>query len=103
MQTAPTQEMPIVALILLGVLGICLIIGFILWIVSMVKAFKAGDTLWGILTLLFGIPGLIWLFMNGQKKLGITWGLVAIIAGGCAGASFATLITLLPDAVPVPA
>ena len=57
----------------LGAIG-CLVF----YIIAIVKAFKAGDTLWGVLNIFIGICGLIWLFMNGQKKLGIYY-IVAIV------------------------
>ena len=60
---------------MMAILGSILIFGgalaaFILYIVSVVKAFKAGDTLWGVLNLILGL-GVIWFFLNGHKKLGI--------------------------------
>ncbi|NNE92472.1 MAG: hypothetical protein HKN23_12560 [Verrucomicrobiales bacterium] len=63
--------------------GILMLIGgvgsLVFWIISIVKAFKANDTLWGVLNIFIAICGLIWLYMNGQKKLGNYW-LLCIIA-----------------------
>lgn len=72
------------------------IASFVFYIIAIVKCFKAGDTLWGVLTIFLGIPGLIWLFMNGQKNLGIMWvlAIVASIVGSVlAGAGLAAMGT----------
>lgn len=61
--------------ILVAVGGIALLI---FWIMAIIKCFKAGDTLWGVLTIFLGIPGLIWFFMKGHKKLGIYW-IIALV------------------------
>lgn len=46
----------------------------ILWIVTLIKQFKSGDTVWGVLTIFFtAIPAIIWSFMKGRKGLGIWW------------------------------
>ncbi|MAS93878.1 MAG: hypothetical protein CMO55_11855 [Verrucomicrobiales bacterium] len=80
--------MAIIGGILAFVAGIaCLIF----WIMAIVKAFKAGDTLWGVLSIFIGICGLIYLFMKGQTKLAIYWIIAMVIAGigygiGMAGA-----------------
>lgn len=65
-----------------GLLLICALASFILYIVSVVKAFKAGDTLWGVLNLLLGL-GVIWFFLNGQKKLGMycVFAYIGIVVG----------------------
>ncbi|MDF1656962.1 MAG: hypothetical protein P1U58_05075 [Verrucomicrobiales bacterium] len=54
------------------------IAGLVIWIMTIVKAFKAKDTLWGVLSIFLPICGLIWLFMKGHKKLGIYW-IIAIV------------------------
>ncbi|MDF1824506.1 MAG: hypothetical protein P1U68_07675 [Verrucomicrobiales bacterium] len=54
------------------------IAGLVIWIMTIVKAFKAKDTLWGVLSIFLPICGLIWLFMKGHKKLAIYW-IVAIV------------------------
>ena len=53
--------------------GIGVIASLIIWIMTIIKCFKANDTLWGVLSIFIGICGLIWLFMNGHKKLGLYW------------------------------
>lgn len=51
----------------------------IIWIKTIIKCFKAQDTLWGILTILFSpLLGIIWLFMQGQKKPAVNW-IIAVI------------------------
>lgn len=61
----------------------------IFWIMAIVKAFKAGDTLWGVLSIFIGICALIYLFMKGQTKLGIYWIIAMVIAGIGYGMAFA--------------
>jgi len=52
----------------------------IIWIKTIIKCFKAQDTLWGILTILFSpLLGIIWLFMQGQKKPAINWIIAAVL------------------------
>lgn len=48
--------------------GIALLV---FWIMTLVKQFKSGQTLWGVLTIFIGILAPIWCFMNGHKSLGI--------------------------------
>ena len=67
----------ILGMILLGVAGLAC---FIFWIMAIVKAFQANDTTWGVLSIFINICGLIWLFMNGHKKLGIWWIICIILA-----------------------
>ncbi|MCB1203663.1 MAG: hypothetical protein KDN18_05345 [Verrucomicrobiae bacterium] len=43
----------------------------VFWIMTLVKEFKSGQTLWGVLTIFIGILAPIWCFMNGHKSLGI--------------------------------
>ena len=64
---------------LLAAVGI--IASIVIWIMTLIRAFKAGETLWGVLTIFFPIVGLIWLFMRGQAKLGIYWIIAAILGG----------------------
>ena len=53
---------------------------FVFWIISIIKPFKAGDTLWGVLNIFINpICGLIYFFMKGFKKLGIYWIIVLIL------------------------
>ena len=65
-----------------GIGGILVLVGmiasFVFYIIAIVKAFQANDTLWGVLNIFIGICGLIWLFLNGHKKLGIFY-IVAIL------------------------
>ena len=39
-------------------------------ILFLVQIFKTSGPVWGILSLLFGLPGLIWLFQNWQDGKG---------------------------------
>lgn len=75
------------------------IAGLVIWIMTIVKAFKAKDTLWGVLSIFLPICGLIWLFMKGHKQLGIYW-IVAIvvymIGAGIAAGSGAMQIPVQP-------
>lgn len=65
-----------------GILAFVGIIGsIVIFIMTIVKCFKAGDTLWGVLTIFFGLPGLIWLFMNNNTKLGVSWIVAGILTG----------------------
>tara|TARA_R110002096_G_scaffold44160_4_gene118813 strand:- start:3851 stop:4123 length:273 start_codon:yes stop_codon:yes gene_type:complete len=61
--------------ILIGVASIAMLV---FWIMTIVKAFKAKDTLWGVLSIFLPICALIWLFMKGHKKLAMYW-IVAIV------------------------
>lgn len=70
-------------------------------IITLVKAFKAGDVLWGVLTLIFGIPGLIWLFKNDEASLGKKYliatvlsiiGVVLVLTGAAAIESAKTTV-----------
>lgn len=100
MNSAPVENMPVVPLALMGVAVICFLVIFVVWIMTLVKQFKAGDTVWGILTILLQIPGLIWLFMNGPKKLAVIWLLMLLIGIGCYVGGFAGIFAALPDAAP---
>ncbi|MCG8600968.1 MAG: hypothetical protein MI807_12560 [Verrucomicrobiales bacterium] len=64
---------------LLAAVGI--IASLVIWIMGLIKAFKAGETLWGVLGIFFPIVLLIWLFIRGQAKLGILWIVAAVVAG----------------------
>ncbi|MBP84867.1 MAG: hypothetical protein CMO61_13565 [Verrucomicrobiales bacterium] len=50
----------------------------VIWIMAIVKAFKAKDTVWGVLSIFLPICALIWLFMKKQTKLAVYW-IVAIV------------------------
>lgn len=62
----------------------------VFWIMTLVKQFKSGETLWGVLSIFIGILAPIWCFMNGHKDLGIKFivafvvyliGFIIIMAG----------------------
>jgi len=60
----------------MAIIGTILALGggialLVFWIMTLVKQFKSGQTLWGVLTIFFGILAPIWCFMNGHKGLGI--------------------------------
>ena len=60
--------MLIIGLILVVLAGIAILV---FWIMTLIKQFKGGDTVWGVLTIFFGILAPIWCFMNNQKNLGM--------------------------------
>ncbi len=68
-------------LILGGILlAIACICGLILYIISLMKTFKSGETIWGVLTIFFSpLVPVIWGFMNNDKKLSINWIIVTIL------------------------
>ena len=79
--------MAILGSILAFVGGIALLV---FWIMTLIKQFKSGDTLWGVLSIFFGILAPIWCFMNGHKGLGMkfVYAIVAYLIGfGLLGAS----------------
>ncbi len=68
----------------MGIIGIILAAGggiaiFVFWIMTLIKQFKSGDTLWGVLSIFFPILAPIWCFMNGHKGLGMKF-VYAIVA-----------------------
>ena len=82
--------MAIVGIILCVAAGIAI---FVFWIMTLVKAFKANDTLWGVLSIFFPILAPIWCFINGHKGLGMKFvyaiivyvvGAVLLVIGGAA-------------------
>ena len=76
-----------------GLLAFVGIIGsIVIWIMTLVKCFKAGETLWGVLTIFFPIVGLIWLFVRKHAKLGVYWIIAGILAAIGYGMAFAPLI-----------
>ena len=77
--------------------GIAFIAIVILWIMSMVKAFKGGDVLWGVLALIFGLPGLIYFFVKGPKQLGIYWLIAAIILAVCGVLGGGGIMSMFPS------
>lgn len=56
---------------------------FVFWIMTLIKQFKSGDTLWGVLSIFFAILAPIWCFMNGHKGLGMkfVYAIIAYIIG----------------------
>lgn len=54
--------------ILAAIAGIAILV---FWIMTLIKQFKSGDTLWGVLSIFFAILAPIWCFMNGHKGLGM--------------------------------
>ena len=63
--------------------GILAIVGaialLVFWIMTLVKQFKSGDTLWGVLSIFFGILAPIWCFMNGHKGLGMKFVIALVV------------------------
>jgi hypothetical protein len=64
---------------LLAFVGI--IASIVFWIMGLVKAFKAGETVWGVVGIFVPLALLIWLFIRGHAKLGILWIVAGIVAG----------------------
>lgn len=91
--------MATIGLILAAVGGIAI---FVLWIMTLIKQFKSGDTLWGVLSIFFGILAPIWCFMNGHKSLGMKFiiALVVYIIGFALGGAGA--IGSMPTEVELP-
>ncbi len=72
--------MAIIGTILLVVSGIAILV---FWIMTLIKQFKANDTLWGVLSIFFAILAPIWCFKNGHKGLGMkfVYAIIAYIIG----------------------
>lgn len=68
--------MAIIGGILAFVGGIALLV---FWIMTLVKQFKSGQTLWGVLTIFIGILAPIWCFMNGHKSLGMRFVIAFVV------------------------
>ncbi|MDF1754148.1 MAG: hypothetical protein P1U89_15295 [Verrucomicrobiales bacterium] len=83
------------ALVGIGLIGI-----LVFWIIAIVKAFQAKETVWGVLTILFGIVGLIFFFVKGFTKLGI-WNVVFVllylVGAGLIGLAISNDPTLLEN------
>lgn len=62
--------------ILTAVAGIAMLV---FWIMTLIKQFKSGDTLWGVLSIFFGILAPIWCFMKGHKSLGMKFVIALVI------------------------
>ena len=64
-----------------GILALVGAIGLLVfWIITLVKQFKSGQTVWGVLTIFFSVPlAPIWAFINGHKGLGIKFILALIV------------------------
>lgn len=89
--------------------GILAFIGIIIcvvcYIMAIVKAFKAGETLWGVLSIFIGICGLIYLFMRGHKKLGLIYIGGIVLAGIGYGMFLPSMVSQIQEgmeAMPVP-
>jgi hypothetical protein len=71
----------------------------VFWIMTLIKQFKSGQTLWGVLSIFFGILAPIWCFMNGQKSLGIKFIVAFVLYLIGAGIAAGGLVASMP---PVP-
>ena len=49
-------------------LVICGLASFVLWILVLVRAFKAGATVWGVLGIFIPLLAFIWGWMNAKKE-----------------------------------
>lgn len=63
--------------------GILLAIGaiasLVFWIMALVKAFKAGDTVWGVVGIFIQLAALIYLFTKGHTGLAVKWIIAVVI------------------------
>lgn len=48
--------------------AICGIVSFVLWILVLVRAFKSGATVWGVLGIFIPLVAFIWGWMNAKKE-----------------------------------
>jgi hypothetical protein len=71
----------------------------VFWIMTLVKQFKSGQTLWGVLTIFFGILAPIWCFMNGHKSLGIKFVIAFVVYLIGAAIAFSGGMAALPAPV----
>lgn len=69
---------------------------FVFWIMTLIKQFKSGQTLWGVLSIFFGILAPIWCFMNGHKNLGIKFIVAFVLYLIGAGITFGSLAASMP-------
>lgn len=51
----------------------------VFWIMTLVKQFKSGDTVWGVLSIFFGILAPIWCFVKGHKSLGMKFVIALVV------------------------
>lgn len=66
----------------------------ILWMMTLIRPFKGGDTVWGVLTIFFSpIVPIIRGFMKGHTKLAILRIVVAFIFGAGYGMRGASLVS----------
>ncbi len=84
--------MAIIGSILAIVGGIALLV---FWIMTLIRQFKSGQTLWGVLTIFFAILAPIWCFLNGHKDLGIKFVIALVLYAIGAGISFSGAIATL--------
>ncbi|HRQ88371.1 MAG TPA: hypothetical protein PLA50_06215 [Bacteroidia bacterium] len=64
---------------------------------TLIKQFKSGQTLWGVLTIFIGILAPIWCFMNGHKDLGIKFVIAFVLYLIGAGIGFSSAISQMPS------
>lgn len=67
-------------LIIAGVFFLASFSLFIIWIITLVKQFRAGETVWGVITLFAGMLGLVWCFLRNHTLLGVCWFLLTFVA-----------------------
>ena len=83
-----------------GILAfIGIIICLVCYIMAIVKAFKAGETLWGVLSIFIGICGLIYLFMRGHQKLGLIYIAGIVIAGIGYGMFLPSMVSQMQEGI----
>ncbi len=86
--------MAIIGSILAIVGGIGLLV---FWIMTLVKQFKSGQTLWGVLTIFIGILAPIWCFLNGHKDLGVKFIIAFVLYLIGAGIGFGGAMSTLQN------
>ena len=68
-------------LIIGGILAtVGVIASLVFWIIAIVKAFKAEETLWGVLSIFIPICAVIFAFLKGHKSLGIKMIIAGVVA-----------------------
>ncbi len=77
----------------------------VFWIMTLVKQFKSGQTLWGVLSIFFAILAPIWCFMNGHKSLGMKFIIafvIYLVGFGLTMGGMATMPGVMPEMPEMP-
>jgi hypothetical protein len=86
-----------------GILAFVGVIGLIVfWVMTLIKQFKSGQTLWGVLTIFINILAPIWCFMNGHKSLAIKYIIALVLAFIGYSILGASMVAQLQNMPPMP-